>query len=158
LQVGPQSAGADPGPCCYNKGGTEATVADAAVILGYLPPDEFWGGKMKLNVDLAKAAIKKIADPLKISVEQAAAAMFTTVNSNMADGITEISTKKGYDVRDFSLLAFGGSTPFCAMFIADLLSINKVIIPRFSPTFSAWSMFCLDIRARLLEVLYMSSR
>ncbi len=145
LQVGPQSAGADPGPCCYNKGGTEPAVADAAVVLGYLPADEFWGGKMPLDVDAAKAALKKIADPLKMSIEEAAQAMFTTVNSNMADGITEISTKKGYDVRDFSLLAIGGSTPFCAMFIADLLNIKKVVIPRFAPTFSAWSMFCLDI-------------
>ena len=145
LQVGPGSAGADPGPCCYNRGGTEPTVSDAAVILGYLPIDDFWGGKMKLNVDLAKTAIKKVADPLRMSVEQAAQAMFTTVNANMADGITEISTKKGYDVRDFSLLAIGGATPLSAMFIADLLNIKKVVIPKFAPTFSAWSMFCLDI-------------
>ncbi|OPY74859.1 MAG: Acetophenone carboxylase gamma subunit [Syntrophorhabdus sp. PtaU1.Bin050] len=145
LQVGPQSAGADPGPCCYNKGGTEPTVADAVVVLGYIPAGEFWGGKMKLDIGLAKVAIKKIADRLGMTVEQAAQAMFTTVNANMADGITEISTKKGYDVRDFSLLAIGGSTAFCAMFIADLLNVKKVIIPKFAPTFSAWSMFCLDI-------------
>ena len=145
LQVGPQSAGADPGPCCYNRGGTEPTVSDAAVILGYLPVDDFWGGKMKLNVDLAKTALQKVADPLHMSVEQAAQAIFTTVNSNMADGITEISTKKGYDVRDFSLLAIGGATPLSALFIADLLNIKKVVIPKFAPTFSAWSMFCLDI-------------
>ncbi len=145
LQVGPQSAGAFPGPCCYKKGGTEPAVADAAVVLGYLPAKEFWGGKMPLDVDAARAALKKVADPLKMSVEEAAQAMFTTVNANMADGITEISTKKGYDVRDFSLLAIGGSTAFCAMFIADLLNIKKVVIPRFAPTFSAWSMFSLDI-------------
>ena len=145
LQVGPQSAGADPGPCCYNKGGTEPTVSDAAAILGYLPPDDFWGGKMKLKLDLAQAALKKVAEPLGMTVEQAAQAIFTTVNSNMADGITEISTKKGYDVRDFSFLAIGGATPLSSMFIADLLNITEVVIPRFAPTFSAWSMFCLDI-------------
>jgi len=145
LQVGPGSAGADPGPCCYNKGGTEPTVSDAAVVLGYLPVDDFWGGKMKLNVDLAKEALRKVADPLHMNIEQAAQAIFTTVNSNMADGITEISTKKGYDVRDFSLLAIGGATPLSALFIADLLNIKKVVIPKFAPTFSAWSMFCLDI-------------
>ncbi|KUO74347.1 MAG: hypothetical protein APF81_10190 [Desulfosporosinus sp. BRH_c37] len=145
LQVGPQSAGADPGPCCYNRGGTEPTVSDSAVVMGYIPADEFWGGKMKLDVGLAKAVLKKVADPLGMSIEEASQAIFTTVNSNMADGITEISTKKGFDVRDFSLLAFGGATPLSAMFIADLLNINKVIIPRFAPTFSAWSMFCLDI-------------
>lgn len=145
LQVGPQSAGADPGPCCYNRGGTEPTVSDSAVVLGYLPIDDFWGGKMRLDVDLAKTALKKVADPLKMTVEEAAQAIFTTVNSNMADGITEISTKKGYDVRDFGLLAIGGATPLSAMFIADRLNVDKVIIPRFAPTFSAWSMFCLDI-------------
>jgi N-methylhydantoinase A len=145
LQVGPQSAGADPGPCCYNKGGTEPAVADAAVMLGYFDPNNFWGGKMKLDVNLARAALDKIAGPLGMTVEQAAQAIFTTVNANMADGITEISTKKGYDVRDFALLAIGGSTAFCAMFIADLLNIKKVVIPKFAPTFSAWSMFCLDI-------------
>lgn len=101
--------------------------------------------RMKLDVELAKEAIKKIANPLKMGIEVAAQAIFTTVNSNMADGITEISTKKGYDVRDFSLLAFGGATPMSAMFIADRLNVKKVIIPRFAPTFAAWSMFCLDI-------------
>jgi N-methylhydantoinase A len=145
LRVGPKSAGADPGPCCYNKGGTEPTVSDAAIVLGYLDPENFWGGKMKLDVDLAKSAIKKVADPLNMSIEEASQAIFTTVSSNMADGITEISTKKGFDVREFSLLAFGGATPLGAAFIADLLNIKKVIIPRFAPTFSAWSMFCLDI-------------
>ena len=145
LQVGPQSAGADPGPCCYDRGGTEPTVSDAAVVLGYIPAHEFWGGKMLLDTELAKAALTKVADPLGMTTEQAAAAIFTTVNSNMADGITEISTKKGYDVRDFSLLAFGGATPLSAMFIADALNVKKVVIPRFAPTFSAWSMFCLDI-------------
>ena len=145
LQVGPQSAGADPGPCCYAKGGTEPTVSDAAVVLGYLPSDDFWGGKMKLEVDLAKGALGKVADPIGMCLEDAAEAVFTTVNSNMADGITEITTKKGYDVREFSLLAIGGATPLSAMFIADLLNVKKVVIPRFAPTFSAWSMFCLDI-------------
>ncbi len=100
---------------------------------------------MKLDVSLARAAVKKVADPLKMSIEEAAQAIFTTVSSNMADGMTEISTKKGYDVRDFSLLAFGGATPLCAAHIADLLNVKKVIIPRFAPTFSAWSMFCQDI-------------
>jgi N-methylhydantoinase A len=145
LRVGPQSAGADPGPCCYNKGGTEPTVSDASVIMGYLNAENFWNGKMKLDIGLAKTAIKKVSEPLGMSIEEASQAIFTTVNSYMADGITEISTKKGYDVRDFSLLAFGGATPLCSMFIADLLNIKKVIIPRFSPTFSAFSMFCLDI-------------
>lgn len=145
LRVGPQSAGADPGPCCFNKGGTEPTVSDAAVILGYLPVENFWEGKMPLSVDLAKAAVKPLAVKLNMSIEEAAQAIFTTVNSNMADMITEISTRRGFDVRDFSMMAFGGATPLCAAFIADLLQVDKTIIPNYAATFSAWSMFSLDI-------------
>ena len=145
FQVGPQSASADPGPACYGKGGTDPTVTDAAVILGYLNPDNFCGGKIKLNVDLAWAAMKKIAQPLRMSIAEAAQAMFFTVNSNMADCIAEISTRKGYDVRDFSLLAMGGGGPLSGVFIADILGMHKTVIPRFAASFCAWSMFFLDI-------------
>jgi len=145
LRVGPQSAGAEPGPVCYGKGGEEPTVTDAAAILGYIPADYFWGGKLKLDVDLAKSAVKKIAERMNMTIEQAAQAIFTTVNTNMANGVTEISTRKGYDVRDFSLLAFGGGGPLCGAFIAGLLDIRKVIVPKFAASFSAWSMFSLDI-------------
>lgn len=145
LRVGPQSAGADPGPCCFNKGGKEPTVTDAAVILGYLPVDNFWDGKMPLNVDQARSAIEPLAAKLNMDVAETALAIFTTVNTNMADAITEISTRKGFDVRDFSMMAFGGATPLCAAFIADLLNVKKVVIPNFAATFSAWSMFSLDI-------------
>jgi N-methylhydantoinase A len=145
LRVGPQSASAEPGPACYDKGGKEPTVTDAALILGYLNPDNFCGGKIRLHVDLAQNAIKKVADPLKMSIEEAAQAMFTTVNSNMADGISLISTRKGYDVRDFSLLSVGGGGPLCGVFVANILSMRKTVIPRFSSSFCAWSMFSLDI-------------
>ncbi len=145
LKVGPQSAGAEPGPACYDKGGTEPTVTDAAVILGYVPCDYFWGGKLKLNMELARTGVSKVAGPLKMNIEEAGQAILTTINSYMADGITEISTKKGYDVRDFSLLAFGGGGALCGAFIADLLGIEKTIIPRFAASFSAWSMFVLDV-------------
>lgn len=145
LRVGPQSAAAEPGPACYGKGGKEPTVTDAAVILGYIPADYFWGGKLKLNVELARAAVKKVADPMNFSIEEAAQAIFTTVNSNMADDITEISTKKGYDVRGFSLLACGGGGALCGAFIADLLDIRKAVVPKFAASFCAWSMFNLDV-------------
>ena len=145
LQMGPQSASSEPGPACYGKGGTEPTTTDAAVILGYLDPDNFCGGKIKLEVELARKAVEKIAGPLKMSVEEAAQAMFVTVNSNMADCIAEISTRKGYDVRDFSLLAAGGGGPLCGIFIANLLGMKKTVVPRFSSSFCAWSMFFLDI-------------
>ena len=145
LQMGPQSAGAEPGPACYGKGGTKPTTTDAAVILGYLNPDNFCGGKIKLNVDLARKAVSKIAKSLKLNLEEAAQAMFYTVNSNMADAIAEISTRKGHDVRDFSLLAMGGGGPLCGVFIADILGMRKTVIPRFAASFCAWSMFFLDI-------------
>jgi len=145
LRVGPQSAAAEPGPACYGRGGTEPTVTDAAVVLGYIPDDYFWGGKIKLDAQLAKSAVKKIADLLKISVEEAAYNIFTTVNINMANDITEISTKKGYDIRDFSLLACGGGGALCGSFIADLLEMPKVIVPKFAASFCAWSMFNLDV-------------
>ena len=145
IRVGPQSAGAEPGPVCFGKGGEEPTVTDSAVVLGYIPSDFFWGGKLKLDVDLAKSAVRKIAERMNMSIEQAAQAIFTTVNTNMANGVTEISTRKGYDVRDFSLLAFGGGGALCGAFIAGLLDIRKVIVPKFAASFSAWSMFSLDI-------------
>jgi len=145
LRVGPQSASSDPGPACYNRGGIEPTVTDAAVVLGYINPDNFCGGKIKLKPDLAKSAVKRIAKPLNMSLEEAAQAMFATVNSNMADAISEISTRKGFDVRDFNLLSTGGGGPLCGVFVADILGIKKTIIPRFSSSFCAWSMFFLDI-------------
>jgi N-methylhydantoinase A len=145
LRVGPQSAGAEPGPVCYGKGGSKPTVTDAATILGYIPSDYFWGGKLRLDIDLAKSALREIAERMNMTIEQVAQAIFTTVNSTMADGVTEVSTRKGYDVRDFSLLAMGGGGPLCGAFLAELLGIRKVIVPKFAASFCAWSMFSLDI-------------
>lgn len=98
-----------------------------------------------MKADLARAAIKKIAEPLKMKIEEAAQAIFDTVNSNMADAISEISTRKGYDVRDFNLLSTGGGGPLCGAFVADVLGMKRTIVPRFSSSFCAWSMFFLDI-------------
>jgi N-methylhydantoinase A len=145
LRVGPQSASSNPGPACYGQGGTEPTVTDAAVILGYINPDNFNGGKLKLRAELARTAMSKIAGGLNMSVEEAAQAVFNTVNSNMADAISEISTRKGYDVRDFNLLAIGGGGPLCGAFVAEILGMKKTIVPRYSSSFCAWSMFFLDI-------------
>ena len=145
LRVGPQSASSNPGPACYGQGGAEPTVTDAAVILGYVNPDNFNGGKLKLRADLARQAMAKIGDGLNMSIEEAAQAMYDTVNHNMADSISEISTRKGYDVRDFNLLAIGGGGPLCGGFVANILGMKKTIVPRYSSSFCAWSMFYLDI-------------
>jgi N-methylhydantoinase A len=145
LRVGPLSASADPGPVCYNKGGTEPTVTDAAVVLGYLPTDYFCGGRVPLSMELARKAVKKIADRMKISIEEAAQAIFTTINATMADEITRITTRMGYDIRDFSLVACGGGGAMCGAFWADILNCKNVIVPNYASSFCAWSMFTLDI-------------
>ncbi len=145
LRVGPRSAGAEPGPSCYGKGGTEAAVTDADLILGYIPADYFLGGAIKLDTGLARTAVGKVAARLNMSVEQAAHAIFSVVNHNMADGITEVTTKNGHDVRSFSLFSFGGAGAVHAAFLAEALSIPEVIVPKFAASFCAWSMFSLDI-------------
>lgn len=145
LRVGPQSAGAEPGPACYGKGGEEPTVTDADLLLGYIPADYFLGGEIQLDVGLARKAVQKIADPLRLDDLQAAQAIYTTVNSFMADKIGEISTKRGYDPRDFALIVGGGAGPVHGPAIAERLGISTVIIPRFAAFYSACGMFAMDI-------------
>ncbi|OFZ89305.1 MAG: hypothetical protein A2V78_07290 [Betaproteobacteria bacterium RBG_16_64_18] len=145
LRVGPQSAGADPGPACYGKGGMEPTVSDADLLLGYIPDDYFLGGEIPLDAKLAEAAVKKVGDRLGLSVTETTQAIFTTVNSYMADSITGVSTKNGHDVRDFALVVGGGAGPVHGVFIADLLGIRNVIIPPVAALFSAFGMFVKDV-------------
>ena len=130
---------------CYQRGGTEPTVTDAALTLGFINPDNFNGGKLKLSRELARKAIAKVAEPLGVSIEEAAAMIYTTVNHNMADGISVISTRKGYDVRDFSLLAVGGGGPLCGVSVSNILGMPRCVIPRNAAAFCAKSMFYLDI-------------
>lgn len=147
LRVGPQSAGADPGPVCYGKGGLEPTVSDANVILGRLNPDSILGGKMKMDVEAAKKVMKqKIADPLGITVEQAAEGVLKVINANMVRGIRIISIEKGHDPRDFSLMAFGGAGPLHAVDIANELGSKKVIIPPSPGITCAIGMLMADVR------------
>lgn len=131
LRVGPESAGAQPGPACYGNGGTEPTVTDASVVLGYLDPQGFAGGSIQLDPALAAAAIKsRIADPLGMSVEQAALGIHRIVNAQMAEGVRLMSLGRGLDPRDFALVAFGGAGPLHAAAIAQDLGIRKVLVPR----------------------------
>jgi N-methylhydantoinase A len=144
LRVGPASAGADPGPACYGKG-SEATVTDANLILGYIPADYFLGGEMKLDTAAAKRMVKPLADRLGIDERGAAEAIFRTVNANMANKITEVSTKRGYDVRNTVMIAGGGGGPIHAGFIADGLGVRKVVVPPVAALYSAFGMFAMDI-------------
>lgn len=145
IEVGPQSAGADPGPACYGRSGKEPTTTDADLVLGLVPADYFLGGEMVLREDLAREAIGKVAEPLGLDVPQAAYTIFTTVNSVMADKMTEISTKRGYDIRDFALVVGGGAGPVHGGHVAELLGIPKVIIPRFAATYSAFGMLNMEL-------------
>lgn len=146
LRVGPQSAGSDPGPACYGKGGEQPAVTDADLVLGYVPADFFLGGEIPLDEAKAKAAIEqKIAKPLGMSVPQAAQAILTTVTAFMADAITEISTRRGYDLREMAIVAGGGAGPVHAPFIAAHLGAPHVVIPAVAATFSAFGMLAMDV-------------
>jgi N-methylhydantoinase A len=121
------------------------TVTDADLLLGYVPADFFLGGEIKLSPTRAAQAIERVAAPLGMSLTEAAQAVFTTVNSFMADQITEVSTKRGYDVRDFALVVGGGAGPVHGAAIAELLTIPTVIIPSVAAAYSAFGMFAMDV-------------
>jgi N-methylhydantoinase A len=128
LRVGPQSAGADPGPACYGRGGTEPTVTDANVIVGHLPP-RLLGGEIELDVDAAKEAVQKIGDALGLDLNQAAEGILDIVNENMAGALRLVSVQRGYDPRDFALVAFGGAGPLHANAVAKVMGSFPVIVP-----------------------------
>lgn len=140
LRVGPQSAGADPGPVCYGRGGTEPTVTDAALVLGYLDPHNFAGGRMTLDKPAAEAAIQRLADALDIGLLECASGITKIAEFGMADIIRRTTVGKGYDPRDFVLFAFGGAGPVHAGVFARELGVQKVIIPQ-RETASTWCAF-----------------
>ena len=136
LKVGPQSAGADPGPICYRGGGTEPTITDANVVLGRLDPDNFLGGQMKLDAEAAARGIReKIATPLKMELTAAAQAILDISISTMSLAVREVSVKKGFDPRDFVLVAAGGAGPLHIAAVARELHVPKVIVPLFPSHF-----------------------
>lgn len=147
LRMGPQSAGADPGPACYGRGGTLPTCSDADLLLGYLDADFFAGGRLKLDLKAAEAAIQEhIARPLGYDVAQAAAGMYEVINVSMAAAVREIAVKNGYDPRDFPLVTAGGAGPNHACMIALELGIPVVLIPRESSIFCAAGMLRSDLK------------
>ncbi|MDA0185688.1 hydantoinase/oxoprolinase family protein [Solirubrobacter phytolaccae] len=128
LRVGPQSAGAEPGPAAYGQGGEEPTVTDANVVLGHLPANLI-GGEMTLDVDAARAAVQKVADAMDLSLEQAADGILRIVNENMAGALRVISVQRGHDPREFAMVAFGGAGPLHANAVAELMGSFPVIVP-----------------------------
>ncbi len=129
LRVGPQSAGADPGPAAYGRGGTEPTVTDANIVLGYLPEMQKLGGEMALDRQLATQAVKKVADGLGLSIKEAAEGIYNIVNENMVGALRLVSVEQGYDPRDYALIAFGGAGPLHANALSKLLGSWPSIIP-----------------------------
>lgn len=147
LKVGPKAAGAYPGPACYGKGGQEPTLTDAYVVVGYLNPESLLGGELKIKRGLAENSLKKIADRLNVSIEEAADAIIRIANDQAAHVIRLISVQKGYDPRDFTLFAHGGSGPMFAPFISSELQIPKIVVPAIpAGVFNAWGMLAADIR------------
>jgi N-methylhydantoinase A len=140
LTVGPDSAGAFPGPVCYGRGGKIPTVTDAQLVLGYLDPDNFAGGRMKLNRDAAFNAIKELGSSIKLSPLECAAGICRIVELNMADIIRKVTVEKGFDPRDFVLFAFGGAGPAHAGVFAQELGVRKVVIPQRKAA-STWCAF-----------------
>jgi N-methylhydantoinase A len=147
LQVGPQSAGATPGPACYGRGGTRPTITDANVLLGYVAPDLFWGGKLTIDVGAAERAMQEhVAAPLGLDVVRAAAGAYQVVNENMVDAIREVSVRRGFDPRQFALVAAGGAGPLHVGALAQELDIPIVLIPRLASVFCALGGLLSDLR------------
>ncbi|MBT5113050.1 MAG: hydantoinase/oxoprolinase family protein [Rhodospirillales bacterium] len=147
LQVGPESAGAQPGPACYGHGGTQPTVTDANLILGYLGENNFLGGRMALDTASAKAAMKKqVADPLGMSIMDAAEGIARIINVKMEEAIKAISTTRGFDLRDFTLVAFGGAGPLHACQMASNLGMRGILVPLYPGVNSAIGLLQADVR------------
>src|SRR5262249_16199458 len=142
-----KSAGAEPGPACYGRGGTEPTVTDANLVLGFLNPDYFLGGGMRLDHQLAVKAIdERVAKRLRLSTTQAAQANYQLLNSHMVDAVHVITVQKGYDPREFALVAAGGASPVHAGVLAKALDIPRVIIPQAASVFCALGGLEADMR------------
>ena len=146
FRVGPRSAGAMPGPAAYNQGGTEPTATDAIIALGWLRPELFLGGKKDLRVDLARKAVEtKIAKPLKLSTEEAALGIFKVLVHSMVDAIEQSSVRKGFDPREFALVAEGGGGPLFASHIAPEVGVKHVLVPNYPGITAALGLLTTDM-------------
>jgi N-methylhydantoinase A len=146
LKVGPQSAGADPGPACLDKGGTNPTLTDAFVLAGVIDPDYFLGGEIRLKPELARKAYDAVARRMRTKAIDTAIGAIQIATANMVNAIKLVSVRRGYDPRDFTMVAFGGGGPMFAASLAAELGIKKIIVPRVPGVFSAWGMLMTDLR------------
>jgi N-methylhydantoinase A len=151
VKVGPRSAGAYPGPACYGKGGREPTVTDAYVLTGLLNPRYLLGGALKIDASLSERAMKPLAEKFDRDLESFSEGAIKLANDNAAYAIRLVSVQRGYDPRDFTLIAYGGSGPMFAPFIAQELEIERIVVPSIPPgVFSAWGMLVTDVRHDLV--------
>jgi N-methylhydantoinase A len=155
LHVGPRSAGAEPGPASYGRGGTEPTVTDANVILGRLSPERFLGGEMRLDRNAAETALRdRLAQPLAVTIERAASGLLQVATSAMANAVRHVTLERGLDPRDFTLVAYGGGGPLHAASVAKELSIRTIVIPQAPGHFSALGMLMADLRRDYVQTLF----
>jgi N-methylhydantoinase A len=143
-QVGPESAGSNPGPACYGRGGTRPTVTDAMIVMNFIDPADYLGGRRALDGDAARAVLSELGSGHDWSPEQAAAAVHDIAVTNMVNALREVSVHKGYDPRDFTMLAYGGMTPLFACTVAAEAGISEVVVPPHSAAFSAWGVVMAD--------------
>jgi N-methylhydantoinase A len=155
LKVGPQSAGADPGPACYGRGGTQPTTTDANVVLGFINPDFYLGGEFPIDREAAAEAVRlEIAEPLGLDPVEASYGIFRLVNNNMADATRVVSVEKGHDPRDFALVAAGGAGAIHASKIAESVGIPKVVVPKTASVFCALGMLESDLKHDYVRTMW----
>ena len=154
LRVGPESAGADPGPACYGHGGAQPTVTDANLLLGRVDEASFAGGRMTLDVDAARTAVQTLGDALGIGADELAEGICDVANAKMAQAIRTLTVEKGIEPRDFSLVACGGAGPMHAVFLARELGVREVLVPRYPGAFSAWGMLESEVRKDASRAYY----
>jgi N-methylhydantoinase A len=158
LKVGPDSAGARPGPACYGRGGVEPTVTDANLILGRLSPETRLGGRVALRRDLAEQALNKVASPLGYKHDEAAAGILRIMRANMAGAIRLVSVKRGHDPREFALVAFGGAGPLHAVELAHELGIPEVIVPYYPGLGSALGVLYVEVKHDFVQSIFATNR
>jgi N-methylhydantoinase A len=157
FKVGPQSAGSQPGPAAYGRGGTLPTVTDASLVLGRLDKDNFLGGHMKLDVAAARKVIGELASRLKLDLHDAAEGAITVVNSNMANAIRSRTVQKGIDPRDYSLVAFGGAGPLHGAEVAAMVGIPEIIVPPYPGITSAMGLLTTNVKYEALRTVFLIS-
>ena len=154
IHVGPRSAGAEPGPICYNRGGTQPTVTDANLLLGYLNPDALVGGDLKLAYDKAEAAMTDMGTKLKLSVTDTAYGIHLIANANMMRALKAVTSEGGHDPAKFSLVAIGGNGAVHAANLAEALNVRRIIVPPVAGLFSALGMLFADVEHQMITAFY----